>query len=160
MTNVSLALGEMAPDFSLPSTCKKEITLSKLKGSKVILYFYPKDHTTGCTLEAVDFSKLKDDFDQESAIIIGISPDSIASHEKFYQKHNLSIILISDESKNTLKAYGVWKEKSMFGKKYMGINRTTFLINEQGIISQIWNPVKLKNHARDVLNYVKSLSRK
>lgn len=125
--------------------------------SKLVIYFYPKDDTTGCTAEAIDFSNLKSDFEKESTVVIGISPDSIVSHTKFLQKYNLSITLLSDESKKILQAYDVWKEKNMFGKKYMGIVRTTFLIDEQGIISKIWRPVKLKNHAKSVLNAVKSL---
>lgn len=157
MTSILLSSGDKAPDFILPSTAEKEISLSALKGSKLVIYFYPKDDTTGCTAEAIDFSNLKSDFEKESTVVIGISPDSIVSHTKFLQKYNLSITLLSDESKKILQAYDVWKEKNMFGKKYMGIVRTTFLIDEQGIISKIWRPVKLKNHAKSVLNAVKSL---
>ncbi|AKK19741.1 thioredoxin-dependent thiol peroxidase [Candidatus Liberibacter africanus] len=155
-----LSLGDKAPQFTLRSNDEKEINLLELKGSKVVLYFYPKDNTSGCTAEALDFSKWKSEFDKESTIVIGISPDSIESHKKFHQKNNLSIILLSDESKETLQAYDVWKEKSMFGKKYMGVVRTTFLINEKGIIVKIWNPVKLKNHAQSVLKMVESLKQK
>ncbi|MEG8099475.1 thioredoxin-dependent thiol peroxidase [Candidatus Liberibacter brunswickensis] len=155
----SLSSGEKAPNFILPSSCGKEINLLELKGSKIVIYFYPKDNTSGCTIEAIDFSNLKSDFDKESTIVLGISPDSIESHKKFYKKHNLSIILLSDESKEVLKAYDVWKEKSMFGKKYMGVVRTTFLINEEGIITKIWSPVTIKNHVQNVLQVVKSLKK-
>ncbi len=148
---------DKAPHFVLPSNDEQEISLLALGGSKIVLYFYPKDDTSGCTAEAINFSSLKADFDEESTILIGISPDSIASHKKFHQKHNLSITLLADESKEVLKSYDVWKEKSMFGKKYMGVVRTTFLIDEKGIIAQIWKPVTLKNHAQSVLKMVKSL---
>ncbi|AHA27793.1 thioredoxin-dependent thiol peroxidase [Candidatus Liberibacter americanus] len=155
MTNLSL--GNNAPDFTLPSTCGKEITLSELRGSTIVLYFYPKDDTIGCTTEAIDFSKLNNEFKKESAVVIGISPDTITSHDKFCKKHDLSIKLLSDESKISLNAYGVWKEKSMFGKKYMGVERTTVLIDKNGIVSKIWNNVKVKGHANEVLNYLKNL---
>ncbi|MBY7649684.1 MAG: thioredoxin-dependent thiol peroxidase [Candidatus Liberibacter europaeus] len=158
MTYTPLSAGDQAPDFTLPSTCEKKIALSELKGSKVVLYFYPKDDTSGCTIEAREFSELKNDFDKESTIVIGVSPDSIQSHEKFCKKYDLSIILISDESKISLNAYGVWKEKIMFGRQYMGVERTTFLIDERGIISKIWNKIKVKGHAHEVLNYLRNPS--
>ncbi|MBA5723872.1 peroxiredoxin [Candidatus Liberibacter sp.] len=158
MINQSVDIGFQAPDFTLPSTTGSDISLSKLRGSKVILYFYPKDDTSGCTAEAIDFSKFKDDFEKRSTIVIGVSPDSIKSHEKFCKKHDLSVILVADEQKIALTAYGVWKEKSMFGKKYMGVKRTTFLINTQGIVAKIWSPVKVSGHVQDVLNAVISIS--
>ncbi|KVK42265.1 alkyl hydroperoxide reductase [Agrobacterium sp. D14] len=131
--------------------------MSKLQGKAVILYFYPKDDTSGCTAEAIDFSALGGEFEAAKAVVIGISPDSVKSHDKFAAKHSLSVMLASDEERKVLEAYGVWKEKSMYGKKYMGVERTTVLVAPDGKIAEIWNKVKVAGHAQAVLEAVKKL---
>lgn len=147
---MKLDIGSKAPDFTLDSADGKKVTLSQLKGSWVVLYFYPKDNTSGCTQEAVDFTALNKDFSAKKATILGISPDSVKSHTSFITKHNLSIQLLSDPEHTALTLYGVWQKKSMYGREYMGVVRTTFLINPQGCIEQIWNKVKVAGHAQDV----------
>lgn len=149
--------GDIAPDFSLPGDHGQTVTLSALKGRIAVLYFYPKDDTSGCTKEAVDFSEKRDAFEAAGAAVIGISPDSAAKHGKFKKKHNLSVTLVSDEEKNTLAAYGVWVEKSMYGRKYMGVERSTFLVDADGRIAKIWRKVKVPGHAEAVLEAVKTL---
>ena len=151
-----LGPGDAAPDFTLPSDCG-EISLQSFKGRKLVLYFYPKDDTSGCTKEAIDFNRLKGQFEQAGAAILGASPDSAASHVKFKTKHGLGLALASDEAKTMLEAYGVWVEKSMYGRKYMGVERTTFLIDRNGVIAQVWNKVKVPGHAEAVLAAAKSL---
>ncbi|TRB05871.1 peroxiredoxin [Agrobacterium tumefaciens] len=146
-----LTIGSPAPDFTLPRNGEGTVTLSKLQGKAVILYFYPKDDTSGCTAEAIDFSALGGEFEAANAVVIGISPDSVKSHDKFAAKHALSVMLASDENRTALEAYGVWKEKSMYGKKYMGVERTTFLVAPDGKIAEIWNKVKVAGHAQAVL---------
>ncbi|CUX16184.1 MULTISPECIES: thioredoxin-dependent thiol peroxidase [Agrobacterium] len=152
-----LTIGGPAPDFTLPRNGEGTVTLSKLQGKAVILYFYPKDDTSGCTAEAIDFSALGGEFEAANAVVIGISPDSVKSHDKFAAKHSLSVMLASDEERKVLEAYGVWKEKSMYGKKYMGVERTTFLVAPNGKIAEIWNKVKVAGHAQAVLEAVKTL---
>jgi len=152
-----LTVGSNAPDFSLPRDGGGTVSLSDFSGKPLVLYFYPKDDTSGCTIEASDFSSLKDQFAAAGAAIIGVSPDSAKSHDKFVKKHNLSITLAADEEKTVLEAYGVWAEKSMYGKKYMGVERTTFLIDANGNIAKIWPKVKVPGHAEDVLAAVKAL---
>ncbi|MGP4673280.1 thioredoxin-dependent thiol peroxidase [Agrobacterium salinitolerans] len=152
-----LTIGSPAPDFTLPRNGEGTVTLSKLQGKAVILYFYPKDDTSGCTAEAIDFSALGGEFEAANAVVIGISPDSVKSHDKFAAKHSLSVMLASDEERKVLEAYGVWKEKSMYGKKYMGVERTTFLIGRDGKIAEIWNKVKVAGHAQAVLEAAKKL---
>ncbi|WP_421402980.1 thioredoxin-dependent thiol peroxidase [Agrobacterium fabrum] len=152
-----LTIGSPAPDFTLPRNGEGTVTLSKLQGKAVILYFYPKDDTSGCTVEAIDFSALGGEFEAANAVVIGISPDSVKSHDKFAAKHSLSVMLASDEEKQVLEAYGVWKEKSMYGKKYMGVERTTVLIAPDGKIAEIWNKVKVAGHAQAVLEAAKKL---
>lgn len=152
-----LMIGSPAPDFTLPRNGEGTVTLSKLQGKAVILYFYPKDDTSGCTAEAIDFSALGGQFEAANAVVIGISPDSVKSHDKFAAKHSLSVMLASDEERKVLEAYGVWKEKSMYGKKYMGVERTTFLIGRDGKIAEIWNKVKVAGHAQAVLEAAKKL---
>lgn len=152
-----LTIGGTAPDFTLPRNGEGTVTLSKLQGKAVILYFYPKDDTSGCTAEAIDFSALGGEFEAANAVVIGISPDSVKSHDKFAAKHSLSVMLASDEERRVLEAYGVWKEKSMYGKKYMGVERTTFLVAPDGKIAEIWNKVKVAGHAQAVLETVKKL---
>jgi thioredoxin-dependent peroxiredoxin len=147
----SLQIGAKAPDFSLPADGGSTVALKNFAGKKVVLYFYPKDDTSGCTLEAQNFNALKEAFAKANAEIIGVSADSVASHDKFKKKYGLSFPLASDEAKSMLDAYGVWTEKSMYGKKYMGIERTTVLIGADGQIRQIWNKVKVPGHADEVL---------
>ncbi len=149
--------GNKAPDFKLPDESGKTIQLSKLKGRAVIVYFYPKDDTSGCTSEAKDFSCMAADFAAAGADIIGISPDSAASHKKFIAKHDLSLHLAADEDKTAAEAYGVWVEKSMYGKTYMGVERSTFLVDKTGRIAKSWRKVKVPGHASDVLAAVRAL---
>ncbi len=143
--------GEMAPNFTLPRDGGGEVTLSQFKGKRLVLFAYPKDDTSGCTAEALAFNALKAEFTKAGAEIVGISPDSVKSHDKYKAKHALDLILASDETKATLEAYGVWVEKSMYGRKYMGVERTTFLIDGAGKITQIWRKVKVPGHAEAVL---------
>ena len=152
-----LKVGDKAPAFTLPATGGVPISLEGLRGKKAILYFYPKDDTPGCTSEAIAFQGLKGEFAKAGAEIIGISADSIASHDKFARKHNLDFALASDEEKAMLEAYGVWVEKSMYGKKYMGIERTTVLIDREGRIAKIWPKVKVPGHAEEVLAAAKAI---
>ena len=149
--------GKKAPDFDLPTDQGGNVKLSKLKGKSVVVYFYPKDDTSGCTAEAKDFSCLIAEFRQAGAEVVGISPDSAASKAKFRKKYELSVHLAADEDKKTAEAYGVWVEKSMYGKKYMGVERSTFLIDTSGKVAQSWRKVKVPGHAEEVLAAVKAL---
>lgn len=151
--------GENAPDFSLPDDAGSVVRLSKLKGRPVVVYFYPKDDTSGCTQEAKDFSCLADQFAKAGADVVGISPDSAASHKKFKTKHDLPLRLLADENKDAANAYGVWVEKSMYGRKYMGVERSTFLIDSKGKIVRSWRKVKIPGHVEDVLAAVKALAK-
>ena len=151
------AAGDRAPAFNLPCDGGTKLSLSSLKGQKVVLYFYPKDNTSGCTKEAIDFNGLKAKFAKAETVVIGVSPDSVDSHDKFKKKFKLGFPLVSDEDKSMLTAYGVWVEKSMYGRKYMGVERTTFLIDRKGKIAQVWNKVKVPGHAEDVLEAAKAL---
>ncbi|KXF77293.1 hypothetical protein ATN84_07805 [Paramesorhizobium deserti] len=150
-------IGDIAPDFSLPRDGGGTLSLSALRGKPVILYFYPKDDTSGCTQEAIEFSGLKGDFDRIGATVIGMSPDSVKKHDKFKAKHDLNVELAADEEKGVLQAYGVWVEKSMYGRKYMGVERTTFLIGPDGRIIRVWRKVKVPGHAAEVLEAAKAL---
>jgi len=154
---MALNPGSKAPPFSLPATDGRNITLDGLKGRKVVLYFYPKDDTSGCTLEAQNFQALKQDFAAADTEIIGVSPDSLKSHDKFRSKYGLDFTLASDEEKSMLQAYGVWAEKSMYGRTYMGVERTTVLIDRGGIMAQVWPKVKVQGHAEDVLRAAQAL---
>jgi len=154
-----LQIGDIAPDFTLPTDGNGEITLSALRGQKVVLYFYPKDNTPGCTTESCDFRDHKESFNNLNAQIIGISKDSVKKHDNFKAKYNLNFPLASDESGNVCETYGVWKEKSMYGKKFWGIERTTFLINESGKIAHIWHKVKVKDHVEDVKSEIQNLAK-
>jgi peroxiredoxin Q/BCP len=154
---MSLIIGTQAPPFSLPATDGREISLDGLKGRKVVLYFYPKDDTSGCTLEAQAFQTLKQDFAAADTEIVGVSPDSLKSHDKFRAKYGLDFVLASDEAKSMLEAYGVWVEKSMYGRKYMGVERTTVLIDRDGTIAQVWPKVKVQGHAEEVLKAAQAL---
>ena len=149
--------GKEAPDFTLPRDGGGEITLSALRPKKVVLYFYPKDDTPGCTTEALDFTRLKDGFDEAGTVVVGISKDSAAAHDKFCRKHGLGVILASDEAGDTCERYGVWGEKSMYGKTFMGITRTTVLIDGAGRVARIWPKVKVDGHAAEVLDAARSL---
>ncbi len=148
---MSLKIGDDAPAFTLPADGGKTIDLAALKGKKIVLYFYPKDDTSGCTKEAIAFNGLRAQFAAANAEIVGVSADSVASHDKFKKKYDLGFALASDEAKGMLEAYGVWVEKSMYGKKYMGIERTTILIDAHGKIARIWPKVKVEGHAEEVL---------
>ena len=146
---------ELAPNFKIPSSNNKEFELKKNKNKFLVIYFYPRDNTPGCTNEAKDFSKLYKEFKKLNCEIVGISKDSIESHRKFIGKFKIPFHLLSDEKIIALKKYGAWGEKSMYGKKFMGIKRTTVLINPKGKIIKIWNNVKVKDHAKEVLNCLK-----
>ena len=146
-----LTAGDMAPDFSLPRDGGGSVSLAEMRRSPVVLYFYPKDDTSGCTTEALAFSALADEFAKAGAKVIGLSPDPVKSHDKFVAKHGLSVILASDEDKTALSAYGVWKEKSMYGRSYMGVERSTFLIDRDGRVAAVWRKVKVAGHAEAVL---------
>jgi peroxiredoxin Q/BCP len=147
-----LKKGDKAPDFNLPDENGKTLMLSDFKGKKLILFFYPKDNTSGCTKEACDFRDNIKIFSKNKTIVIGISKDNIESHRKFKEKFSLPFTLLSDENQEVLSKYGVWKEKSMYGRKYMGIERTTFLINEKGLIKDIWNKVKVPGHVEEIIS--------
>ncbi|MFZ5751877.1 MAG: peroxiredoxin [Pseudomonadota bacterium] len=149
--------GDTAPDFTLPRDGGGSITLSSLRPGKVVLYFYPKDDTPGCTVEAIDFTARRDAFAAAGTTVIGLSKDSAASHDKFCRKHGLGIVLASDEAGHTCEDYGVWVEKSMYGKTYMGIERSTFLIDGTGRVARVWRKVKVDGHADEVLAAAQAL---
>jgi thioredoxin-dependent peroxiredoxin len=153
----ALKVGDKAPSFSLPADGGEDVSLSGLKGKTVVLYFYPKDDTSGCTAEAIAFSKDAKAFKQAGAVVVGVSKDSVASHDKFKTKHKLDLTLASDEDIKIAQAYGVWVEKSMYGRRYMGMERATFLIDGKGVIRNIWRKVKVPGHSTDVLASVKAL---
>jgi peroxiredoxin Q/BCP len=148
---MSFKTGDKAPDFNLATDGGGQISLSKLRGKKVVLYFYPKDDTSGCTAEACGFRDSFANFGKSDAVVIGLSRDSVASHDKFKKKHELPFALASDEEGKVCEAYGTWVEKSMYGRKYMGIERATFLIDEKGLIRNIWRKVKVPGHVEEVL---------
>ena len=151
-------VGAKAPDFTCPSSNGQTISLKDFKGKKnVILYFYPKDDTSGCTVEACGFRDKIKSIESEDTIVLGVSPDSVESHERFIKKFGLPFILVSDEQKKMLKDYGVWVEKSMYGRKYMGVERTTFIIDKAGKIAKIFNKVKPQGHDEEVLEAIKDL---
>ena len=150
-----LEVGKKAPDFSLLNQDEKKISLKDFIGQKVVLYFYPKDDTSGCTKEACSFSDDLPKFSKIDAVILGVSPDSVKSHKKFSEKYKLKFDLLADEEKLVLEKYGVWKEKSMYGRKYMGVERTTFIIDEKGKIKKIFNKVKVEGHNKEVLEALK-----
>jgi len=150
-------IGDAAPDFTLATDGGGEFSLSAQKGKPVVVYFYPKDDTSGCTKEAIAFTESLADFEAAGAKIIGISPDGVAKHDKFKAKYDLGVILGADEEKKVLEAFGVWVEKSMYGRKYMGVERSTFLVDAAGKIAQAWRKVKVPGHAEKVLAAVKDL---
>ena len=149
--------GQDAPDFTLPRDGGGEVTLSALKPKTVVLYFYPKDDTPGCTKEAIAFTEQLADFEAAGATVIGVSKDTVAKHEKFRDKHELAVTLVSDAEGDVCERYGTWVEKNMYGKKYMGIQRATFLIDGSGKVAQVWPKVKVPGHADAVLDAVKAL---
>jgi thioredoxin-dependent peroxiredoxin len=153
----ALEPGDKAPDFTLPGAGGATISLSALKGKKVVLYFYPKDDTTGCTAEAIAFSKDAKAFRAAGAVVLGISKDKPASHDKFRTKYDLNLELASDEETKVAAAYGVWVEKSMYGRRYMGMERATFLIDAKGAIRNVWRKVKVPGHSAEVLAAAKAL---
>jgi peroxiredoxin Q/BCP len=152
-----LEVGDPAPDFALPTDGGRHARLADLKGKAVVLYFYPKDDTSGCTAEAIAFSGLKPKFEAAGVAVVGVSPDSAASHDKFKKKHDLAVALAADPERAAIEAYGVWKEKSMYGRKYFGVERSTFLIDRQERIAKIWRKVKVPGHAEEVLAAAKAL---
>ena len=154
---MSLKPGDKAPDFTLSTDGDGKLSLSKLKGKKVILYFYPKDDTSGCTAEACSFRDNLPRFGKTDAVVIGVSRDSVASHDKFKKKHELPFTLASDEDGKVCEAYGTWVEKSMYGRKYMGIERATFLIDDKGVIRNVWRKVKVGGHVEEVLDAAKAI---
>ena len=146
-----VAVGEEAPDFTVLTDEGKQVSLKEYRGKKVVLYFYPKDGTSGCTTEALEFKDISDQFAKAGVVIMGISKDSVKSHQGFKAKHQLPFTLLSDSEAKVLNGYGVWKEKTLYGRKFMGTERTTFLIDEKGIIRKIYRKVKPKGHAQTLL---------
>ena len=152
-----LEIGEKAPGFCLEDPDRGEICLKDLKGKWVVLYFYPKDNTKGCTMEALEFTAAEDEFKEKNAVIIGVSPDSLKSHTNFRQKHDLSINLLSDTEKEVLEEYRVWQMKKMYGREYMGVVRSTYLIDPEGKIAHVWPKVRVKGHADNVMEKLSEL---
>ncbi len=157
MAEKTVAIGRKVPDFTLPATGGKPWRLSAARGSALVVYFYPKDNTSGCTSESVAFSDLHESFRKAGAIVVGVSPDSLASHEKFKAKYGFPFELLSDEDKKACSIFGVWKEKSMYGRKYMGVERSTFVIDAVGVLRHEWRKVKVNGHAEDVLTAVREI---
>jgi thioredoxin-dependent peroxiredoxin len=154
---MSLEPGAKAPDFTLPTDGGGTVSLAKLKGKRVVLYFYPKDDTSGCTAEACGFRDIFPNFRKADAVVIGVSRDSAASHDKFKKKYQLPFTLAADTEGKVTEKYGVWVEKSMYGRKYMGIERATFLIDEKGVIRNVWHKVKVTGHVDEVMTALKEL---
>lgn len=152
-----IEIGQPAPEVSLPRDGGETVTLTDIKPKAVVLYFYPKDDTPGCTKEAIAFTALREEFEASGAIVFGISKDPVKKHDKFVAKYELQIPLLSDEDGDVCERYGTWVEKNMYGKKYMGIERTTVLIDGTGILAQIWRKVKVPGHAEAVLDAVRAL---
>lgn len=152
---MTVEIGLEAPDFSLPSSNGKTVSLSDFRGKNVVLYFYPKDMTPGCTTEACDFRDHHDAFAELNAVILGVSPDPVKRHEKFIEKHGLPFLLLADEEHKAAEAYGVWKLKKNFGKEYMGIERSTFIIDKEGRLVKEFRKVKVKGHVEEALAYIK-----
>lgn len=153
----ALQEGDPAPDFKLGRDGGGTLSLADFKGRKLVLYAYPKDDTPGCTQEAIAFNGLRKEFTAADTEIVGISPDPVKRHDKFKAKHGLDFALLADEEQNALQAYGIWVEKSMYGRSYMGVERTTFLIDRDGRIARIWRKVKVAGHAEEVLAAAKAL---
>ena len=156
---MSIDVGDKAPDFALPTDGGEKLTLKKLKGQPVVVYFYPKDDTPGCTMEAQAFAAAHKKFEKAGAVIVGISKDSVKRHDNFKKKYELPFTLVSDEEGNACEAFGVWVQKKLYGREYMGIERATFLIDAEGKIARVWHKVKVKGHADEVLSAVKEISK-
>ena len=154
---MSLSIGDLAPDFDLPTDGNGQLKLCDLKGKKIVLYFYPKDSTPGCTTEGQDFSALHSQFETANTVIVGASKDTVKRHDNFKAKYDFPFTLVSDEDGVLCEAYGVWRLKKNYGKEYMGIERSTFLINEDGSIAEVWRKIRVKDHAQKVLDTVKAL---
>lgn len=154
---MTLSIGDPVPNISLPSSSGKNVSLTDFKGKKIVLYFYPKDDTPGCTKESCAFRDAVEDYADLNAVIVGVSKDSLASHEKFIEKYELPFELLSDENLELMKEFGVWKEKSMYGKTFLGVERSTFLIDEKGIIQKEWRKVRVGGHVEKVLEEAKGL---
>jgi len=152
-----LEIGQKAPEFCLPDDTGEEVCLKDLKGKWVVLYFYPKDNTPGCTKEAQQFSELLDEFEKLGAVVLGVSPDSVESHKRFKSKKELRVTLLSDEDKGVIKAYGVWQLKKSYGREYYGVVRTTYLINPDGEVAFVWKKVRANGHAQKVLEKLKEI---
>ena len=152
-----LKIGDPAPSFTCPANGGQTVSLSDFANRKLVIYFYPKDNTPGCTTEAIDFSRLAPDFRKAKATVLGCSRDTVAKHDKFVAKHDLAVRLLSDTDGKACEAYGVWVEKSMYGKKYMGIERATFLIDERGALRRAWCKVKVPGHVDEVLEAARNL---
>jgi thioredoxin-dependent peroxiredoxin len=157
---MAVVLGKEPPGFTLPADVGSAVSLGALRGKMAVLFFYPKDDTTGCTLEAHDFSERAGEFEKIGASVVGISPDSIKSHSKFRAKHGLSVTLLSDETKEMIASYGLWVEKSMYGRKYMGVERTTVLLDASGKVARVWEKVKVPGHAEEVLEAARQLKKR
>ena len=156
-TDTGLQAGDIAPAFKLAGAGGEKLSFVGFKGKKLVLYFYPKDDTSGCTKEAIEFNDLRNAFAKADTVVVGMSPDSVKSHDKFREKYGLTFPLAADEDKATLLAYGVWVEKSMYGRKYMGVERSTYLIDAKGRIAQVWRKVKVPGHAEEVLAAARAL---
>ena len=154
---MSIDPGNRAPEFNLPTDGGGTLASKDLKGKKVVLYFYPKDMTSGCTKESIAFAEASPEFERAGATIVGVSKDSVARHDKFKAKHDLPFTLVSDTDGTLCEAYGVWVEKSLYGRKYMGIERATFLIDEKGVIRETWRKVKVSGHVEAVLETARKL---
>ncbi|MEQ2526890.1 thioredoxin-dependent thiol peroxidase [Bacillaceae bacterium CLA-AA-H227] len=147
--------GQLAPDFELPASDGKQVKLSDYRGKNVVLYFYPKDMTPGCTTEACDFRDQHKSFEELDAVVLGVSPDPVARHEKFIEKYGLPFTLLADEDHEVAEQYGVWKLKKNFGKEYMGVERSTFIIDKEGKVAHVWEKVKVKGHVEEALQFIK-----
>ncbi|WP_158738403.1 thioredoxin-dependent thiol peroxidase [Alteribacillus sp. YIM 98480] len=152
---MSVPVGNKAPDFTLPASNGEKVSLSDYRGQNIVLYFYPKDMTPGCTTEACDFRDNAEEFEGTNTVILGVSPDPIKKHQKFIDKHGLPFLLLADEDKKAAAAYDVWQLKKNFGKEYMGIVRSTFIIDKDGKLVKEWRKVKVKGHVKEALNYIK-----
>ncbi|TIS53369.1 MAG: peroxiredoxin [Mesorhizobium sp.] len=152
-----LDVSEPAPQFDLPRDGGGSLSLAAFLGKPIVLYFYPQDDTTSCTTEAISFSQLKPEFEKAGAVVIGLSPDSVRKHDKFKAKYDLTVDLVADEERKVIEAYRLWVEKTMYGRKYMGVERATFLIGRDGRIARIWRQVRVKGHAEEVLEAVRAL---
>ena len=155
---MSIKVGDKAPAISLKDQDGKKVSLNDFKGKNIVLYFYPKDNTSGCTKEACNFRDEFPKFGKMKAIILGVSPDSVESHKKFANKYKLPFSLLSDENKTIIEKYGVWKEKSMYGRKYMGVERSTFIIDSTGKVRKIFRKVKVDDHNKEVMDALKELT--